>query len=84
MGRIRLFLNFPTRPIRILVNGVDMLGTLLFGYAKNVVNEVIGVGRAETLIDSEGPGGPGAMSCHLDNWVCSAANWSRKAKSEKG
>ena len=36
------------------VNDVDMLGTSLFGYAKNVVNEVIGVGRAGTLIDWEG------------------------------
>jgi hypothetical protein len=36
------------------VNDADMLGTSLFGYAKNVVNEVIGVGRAGTLIDWEG------------------------------
>ena len=36
------------------INDVDMLGTSLFGYAKNVVNEVIGVGRAGTLIDWEG------------------------------
>jgi hypothetical protein len=36
------------------VNDVDMHATSLFGYAKNVVNEVIGVGRAGTLIDWEG------------------------------
>src|SRR5436190_8644808 len=36
------------------VNDSDMLGTSLFGYAKNVINEVIGVGRAGTLIDWEG------------------------------
>src|SRR3954469_23795428 len=42
------------------INDADMLGTSLFGYAKNVVNEVIGVGRAGTLIDWEGsePDGP--------------------------
>ena len=36
------------------VNDADMLGTSLYGYAKNVVNQVIGVGRAGTLIDWEG------------------------------
>jgi len=35
-------------------NDVDMLGTSLFGYAKNIVSEVISVGRAGTLIDWEG------------------------------
>ncbi len=34
-------------------NDADMLGTPLVGYAKNVVNEVITVGRAGTLIDWE-------------------------------
>ena len=33
------------------VNDADMLGTSLYGYTKNVVNEVIGVGRAGTLMD---------------------------------
>jgi hypothetical protein len=33
---------------------IDMLGTSLEGYAKNVVNEVICLGRAGTLIDWEG------------------------------
>ena len=32
----------------------DMLGTSLFGYAKNVVQEVVSVGRAGTLVDWEG------------------------------
>src|SRR5689334_22939701 len=36
------------------VNDADMLGTSLFGYAKNVINEVVGIGRAGTLIDWEG------------------------------
>lgn len=35
-------------------NDADMLGTSLYGYAKNVVYQVIGVGRAGTLIDWEG------------------------------
>ncbi len=34
-------------------NDADMLGTPLISYAKNVVNEVISVGRAGTLIDWE-------------------------------
>ncbi len=33
---------------------VDMRSTTLFGYAKNVVTEVIAVGRAGTLVDWEG------------------------------
>ena len=36
------------------VNDADMLGTSLYGYAKNVVSEVIAVGRAGTLMDWEG------------------------------
>ncbi|MGD0538035.1 MAG: DUF4055 domain-containing protein [Verrucomicrobiota bacterium] len=35
-------------------NDVDMLGTSLFGYAKNIVSEIIAVGRAGTLVDWEG------------------------------
>ena len=35
-------------------NDADMLGTPLLGYATNVINEVICVGRAGTLIDWEG------------------------------
>ena len=34
-------------------NDVDMLGTSLFGYGKNVVSEVICVGRAGTLMNYE-------------------------------
>ena len=34
-------------------NDADMFGTSLYGYAKNVVNEVIAVGRAGTLMDWE-------------------------------
>jgi hypothetical protein len=36
-------------------NDADMLGTSLYGYAKNVVGEVIAVGRAGTLMDWEPP-----------------------------
>jgi hypothetical protein len=36
------------------INDADMLGTSLFGYAKNAVNEVIVAGRAGALIDWEG------------------------------
>jgi len=32
------------RALGEFINDCDMLGTSLFGYAKNVVNEVIGVG----------------------------------------
>ena len=35
-------------------NDADMLGTSLYGYAKNVIYQVMGVGRAGTLIDWEG------------------------------
>ena len=36
------------------VNDADMLGTGLPGYAKSVVSEVIGIGRAGSLVDWEG------------------------------
>ena len=35
-------------------NDADMLGTSLYGYAKQVVSEVISVGRCGTLVDWEG------------------------------
>ena len=35
------------------LNDADMLGTTLAGYAKNVVGEVMGVGRAGSLVDWE-------------------------------
>ena len=38
----------------VIAHDVDMLGTSLFDYAKNVVTEVISVGRAGTLVDWEG------------------------------
>ena len=40
--------------LRVFANDVDMLGTPLQGYAKNVVAEVLAVGRTGTLIDWEG------------------------------
>lgn len=36
------------------LNDADMLGTTLPGYAKNVVTEVVGIGRAGSLVDWEG------------------------------
>lgn len=36
------------------VNDCDMLGTSLTGYAKDLVTEIIGVGRAGSLVDWEG------------------------------
>ena len=42
------------RALSQFVNDADMLGTSLYGYTKNVVNEVIAVGRAGTLMDWEG------------------------------
>lgn len=41
------------RALAAFVDDADMLGTALPAYAKNVVSEVIGVGRAGTLIDWE-------------------------------
>ena len=41
------------KAMQVFVNDADMLGTSLFGYAKNVVREVISVGRAGTLVDWE-------------------------------
>jgi hypothetical protein len=42
------------KAMQVFVNDADMLGTSLFGYAKNVVREVISVGRSGTLVDWEG------------------------------
>jgi hypothetical protein len=42
------------RALGEFVNDADMLGTTLAGYAKSVVTEVIGVGRAGSLVDWEG------------------------------
>jgi hypothetical protein len=42
------------RALSEFTNDCDMLGTTLYGYTKNVVQEVIAVGRAGTLIDWEG------------------------------
>ena len=41
------------KALATFANDADMLGTSLYGYAKNVVAEVISVGRAGTLIDWE-------------------------------
>jgi hypothetical protein len=41
------------KALAIFVNDADMLGTTLAGYAKSVVTEVVGVGRAGSLVDWE-------------------------------
>src|SRR5436190_745353 len=42
------------RALAGFVNDADMLGTTLAGYAKSVVAEVVGIGRAGSLVDWEG------------------------------
>ena len=42
------------RALAGFVNEADMLGTTLAGYAKSVVSEVVGIGRAGSLVDWEG------------------------------
>jgi Domain of unknown function (DUF4055) len=42
------------RALAAFLNDADMLGTTLPGYAKNVVTEVVGIGRAGSLVDWEG------------------------------
>src|SRR5262249_36052561 len=42
------------RALAEFVNDADMLGTTLAGYAKSVVSEVVGVGRAGSLVDWDG------------------------------
>lgn len=41
--------------MKAFVNDADMLGTSLTHYARYVAREVIAVGRAQTLVDWEGP-----------------------------
>jgi hypothetical protein len=40
--------------LRVFAEDVDLLGTSLYTYSKNIVNEVLTVGRAGTLVDWEG------------------------------
>ncbi len=42
--------------LRVFAEDVDLLGTSLYTYSKSVVNEVLAVGRAGTLVDWEGDG----------------------------
>ena len=44
------------KALSVFANDADMLGTSLYGYAKNVVTEVIAVARAGTLVDWENEG----------------------------
>jgi hypothetical protein len=46
------FIKLPDTPaLTDFANDTDLLGTTLYGYAKQVVGEVVAVGRAGTLID---------------------------------
>lgn len=42
--------------LRVFAEDVDLLGTSLYTYSKSIVNEVLTVGRAGTLVDWEGDG----------------------------
>lgn len=42
--------------LRVFAEDVDLLGTSLYTYSKNIVSEVLTVGRAGTLVDWEGDG----------------------------
>jgi hypothetical protein len=42
--------------LRVFAEDVDLLGTSLYTYSKNIVNEVLTVGRAGTLVDCVGVG----------------------------
>ena len=56
-GEPRLVTSSPTgvgRALAGFLNDADMLGTTLASYAKAVVSEVVGVGRAGSLVDWEG------------------------------
>ena len=44
----------PGRALAAFANNADMLGSTLSAYAKNVMGEVIAMGRAGTLVDWEG------------------------------
>ena len=42
--------------LRVFAEDVDMLGTSLYTFSKNIVSEVLTVGRSGTLVDWEGEG----------------------------
>src|SRR5687768_6343870 len=42
------------KPLSAVVNDVDLLGTSLNSYSKNLVHDVVALGRAGTLIDWDG------------------------------
>ena len=50
------------RALHRFVNDADMLGTTFAAYAKDVVTEIISVGRAGTLVDWQGAGSSGDHS----------------------
>jgi len=49
------------RALKVFNHDADMLGSSLRSYARNVVSEVVAVGRAGTLIDWEGEQENGCM-----------------------
>jgi len=65
--------------LRVFAEDVDLLGTSLYTYGKNIVNEVLTVGRAGTLVDWEGDGEKRAYVVRysaeqIRNWRVSRVN----------
>lgn len=65
--------------LRVFAEDVDLLGTSLYTYSKNVVSEVLTVGRAGTLVDWEGEGEKRAFVVRYSaeqilNWRVSRVN----------
>jgi hypothetical protein len=59
--------------LRVFAEDVDLMGTSLYSFSKNVVSEVIAVGRAGTLVDWEDEGEQRAYVVryaaeHILNW----------------
>ena len=59
--------------LRTFLNDVDLLGTTLDSYAKNLVTEVVAVGRAGTLVDWSGA--PENRACLSAYAAESILNW---------
>jgi len=65
--------------LRVFAEDVDLLGTSLYTFSKNIVSEVLTVGRAGTLVDWEGEGEQRGYVVrysaeHILNWRVSRVN----------
>lgn len=65
--------------LRVFAEDVDLLGTSLYSYSKNIVSEVLTVGRAGSLVDWEGEGEKRAFVVRYDaeqilNWQVARVN----------